>query len=106
MIDHLLGRDHPGFSKMHSPLECRRSSIAGVEALAAGLFWRRNENVLMIWGYYDESGEYDAAGNLVNMTVGGCFAPLDKWRDFEPQWNEALAREGLNAFHMTDFEAW
>lgn len=91
---------------MHSPVELRRSSIAGIDALAAGLFWHRNENILMVWGYYDESGEYDAAGNLVNMTVGGCFSSLDKWREFEPQWKEALAREGLTAFHMTDFEAW
>jgi hypothetical protein len=24
------------------------------------LFWAADEAVLMIWGYYDESGEYDA----------------------------------------------
>lgn len=80
----------------------------GIADLAAGLCWADSESVLMIWGYYDESGEYDAAGNLINMTVGGCFAPLDAWKKFEVRWKKALNDEELNHFHfhMTDFEAW
>ena len=59
----------------------------------------------MIWGYYDESGEY-ADGKLVNMTIGSCMAPFENWIAFEREWREALAKEGISAFHMTDFEAW
>ena len=59
-----------------------------------------------MWGYYDESGEYDANGTLTNMTIGGLFAPLDRWRAFDSAWQKALADEGLTYFHMTDFEAW
>jgi len=60
----------------------------------------------MICGYYDESGEYDSAGKLLNMTIGACFAPLDRWQTFDVEWRECLARESLDAFHMTDFERW
>ena len=61
---------------------------------------------MMVWIYYDESGEYDADGHLTRMTVGGCIAPLEKWRIFELEWREALARDDLEFFHMADFEAW
>lgn len=60
----------------------------------------------MVWVYYDESGEYDPDGKLVNMSMGGCIATLDHWQQFDTRWNTALAAEGLAEFHMTDFEAW
>ncbi len=59
-----------------------------------------------VWAYYDESGEYDASGNLLNMTVGGCFSTLSKWQSFCGEWCQVLSEEGLEWFHMTDFEAW
>jgi hypothetical protein len=70
------------------------------------LGWRDTDAVLMIWAYYDESGEYDAAGNLINMTVAGCVSTSEKWQSFDTKWREFLASEGLSEFHMTDFEAW
>jgi hypothetical protein len=33
-------------------------------------------------------------------------APLEKWKLFEPKCRLILAREGLESFHMADFEAW
>jgi len=62
--------------------------------------------LVVIWAYYDESGEYYRAGNLINMTMGGCIGPLDRWRDFDKAWKGALDDEGLSCFHMTDFDAW
>jgi hypothetical protein len=85
---------------------CVQSELSGFEELAAGLFWAADAKVLIMWGYYDESGEYDGNGNLVNMTLGGCFAPLDSWRLFDADWRQALADHRLTYFHMTDFEAW
>lgn len=73
--------------------------------LAAALAWTDAEHILVVWAYYDESGEYEG-GKLINMSVGGCVSHLDRWRAFEAEWRAALADEGLNAFHMTDFEAW
>ena len=82
--------------------------VGWFEEIAIGLSLRDDELILMVWAYYDESGEYDHAGRLVRMTVGGCIAPLERWKAFEAQWKEALAREGLEGapFRMSDFEAW
>ncbi len=82
-----------------------RQASFGIMSIAAGLFWDAGEKVLMVWGYHDESGEY-VDGKLVNMTVGGCYASLDKWQEFDRDWAKALEAEGLEWFHMTDFEAW
>src|SRR5215831_12052752 len=63
----------------------------------------------MVWVYYDESGEYSRfqePGTLMNMSVGGCIAPLEAWKSFEAEWKQALNDEGLPFFHMTDFENW
>ena len=60
----------------------------------------------MVWAYYDESGEYDAAGNLVNMSIGGCISRRDSWEKLDASWRKVLSDEGLSSFHMTDFEAW
>jgi hypothetical protein len=83
-----------------------RISVAeGIAALAAGLFWTGGERILVIWGYYDESGEYDG-GNLLNMTIGGCFSSLGRWQVFDTEWKKVLDDEGLSFFHMTEFEAY
>ncbi|MBV9862079.1 MAG: hypothetical protein JO267_08010 [Alphaproteobacteria bacterium] len=60
----------------------------------------------MIWAYYDESGEYDGDGRLLNMSIGGCVSRIEKWDSFKSAWEGALQRDGLQRFHMTDFEAW
>jgi hypothetical protein len=77
-----------------------------LESLAAGLFWPPDARVLVMWGYYDESGEHGPTGELLNMTIGGCFSSLERWREFDAAWKAALAAESLSYFHMTDFEAW
>lgn len=73
--------------------------------LATGLGWDAKEWILMVWGYYDESGQYEG-GRLVNMVTGGCMAPLENWLGFSGQWECALKREGLISFHMKEFERW
>lgn len=79
---------------------------AWVDEMGRGLSWLHDEVVPVVWVYYDESGEYDQKGRLIKMTVGGCIAPCDRWRAFETQWRSTLAVEGLESFHMVDFEAW
>lgn len=44
--------------------------------MGLALSWRWNEAIAMVWVYYDESGEYDSGGTLLNMSVAGCVAPL------------------------------
>jgi hypothetical protein len=60
----------------------------------------------MICAYYDESGEYDASGAIVNMTIGGCVSSQEKWEAFNGAWRKLLGDEGLDYFHMCEFEAW
>jgi hypothetical protein len=91
----------------------RSSAMGGFAELAAGLCWRADDLIMSVWVQYDESGEYDANGNLLNMTVGGCVTRLDRWRQFDGEWTQALLDEGMPpsasgkpCFHMTDFEAW
>ncbi len=94
---------------LHFPYPHASCSVAapeGFAALAAGLFWPSDAKVLVMWGYYDESGEYDGRGNLLNMTIGGCFASLDRWLSFDAAWRAALTDHGVAYFHMADFEAW
>jgi hypothetical protein len=81
-------------------------AVDNISAIAAGLGWAEQDIVAMVWAYYDESGQYDDRGRLLNMSMGGIVAPLDRWRGFEEKWKLSLAVEGLTAFHMTDFEAW
>jgi hypothetical protein len=53
------------------------------------------------YGFFDESGCHGAAKIL---TVGGWVATLDEWEKFAKQWKVTLKREGVNAFHFTDFD--
>ena len=91
----------------------RYPGLDGISALAAGLCWRKGDLIMSVWLKYDESGEYDAAGNLLNMTIGCCVTRLDRWQQFDLEWTQALIDEGIPpaesgkpCFHMTDFEAW
>ena len=40
------------------------------------------------------------------VAVAGCLAHLDKWKLFQPEWQQILDEEGLSSWHMTDFEAY
>jgi hypothetical protein len=62
--------------------------------------------VIMIWGFWDESGEHDkTSGHLVRLTIGGAFASSEAWESFSMGWAALLQWAGIAAFHMTDFEA-
>jgi hypothetical protein len=61
----------------------------------------------MLWGYFDESGFHDSdTGNLRRLSFGGCLASCESWRGFESEWKGVLVPEGIDCFHMTDFEKW
>ncbi len=88
-------------------IETRTASPVGIRALAAGLFWPEDAKVLAIWGYFDESGEHDPkTGHLLNMSIGGVYSSLDRWQSLETEWTRILAREGIDSFHMKEFESW
>ena len=73
--------------------------------LGLSLGWRPLTGVLMLTGYFDESGEDDpVTGNLANLTIAGSFAPFEVWQDVSAQWKTALDQEGVEVFHMKHFE--
>lgn len=57
----------------------------------------------MLHAYFDAS--YSEPGKRL-VVVTGCLAQASKWTEFEPAWQEMLDDEGLEYFHMTDFEAY
>jgi hypothetical protein len=58
--------------------------------------------VSLFAAYLDASGE--PIGYAV-MSVAGMVAPISKWKRFEIEWREALDKEHIKSFHMTDFAA-
>jgi hypothetical protein len=66
----------------------------------------------MAWSYFDETVTHrkvEADGGKPaqyvpdQLIVGGCVSSLDKWKAFEPAWQQALADEKVSAFHAKDF---
>jgi hypothetical protein len=77
--------------------------VSGLAELAGGLAWKPNEIVVMLWAYFDESGEHDPGGRLTRLTVGGLIAPLTAWQAFEAEWDATLAKRNLREFHRREF---
>jgi hypothetical protein len=51
--------------------------------------------------YFDDSGHPDDQAAVV---VAGFISTEEQWLLFEREWKEILEREGMESFHMTDFE--
>ncbi len=73
--------------------------------IGRGLGWRPWQVIAMLWGYFDESGEYEN-GHLRRLTLGGVLAPFETWERFVMDWGQILKDFGIQMFHMTDFEVW
>jgi Protein of unknown function (DUF3800) len=73
--------------------------------LGAALCWQPTDLIAMLWAYFDESGEYQSDGTLRRLTLGGCIASFDNWQAFNQKWRSELDDEGIQVFHMADFEA-
>ncbi len=77
-----------------------------LRSLSLGLRWKSGQAVLMLFGYFDESGQHDRdTGKLDRLTVGGCIAPIEAWLEFENEWARILQRESLKTFHASEFFA-
>ena len=79
---------------------------AWIRELSAMLGWDAYAVVAMIEYYFDESYQVDQpTGHAVRLTMGGCIAPAERWRQFSEKWKTAINQFGLDMFHMADFEA-
>ncbi|MBI4166910.1 MAG: DUF3800 domain-containing protein [Acidobacteria bacterium] len=54
----------------------------------------------MLAAYLDESGHKDTK----ILCVAGYVATGEQWRKFSNEWNSIIKPEGIEVFHMTDFE--
>ena len=68
----------------------------------------------MVWAYFDETvvhlkveGQDGQPAQYLprELIVGGCVGSLEKWKEFEPKWRQALKDENVNTFHAKDFYA-
>jgi hypothetical protein len=98
--------DTPSYVASEEVADCQESSY--FDELCAGLSWGERSLIVMLWGYFDESGYHDPGTNhLKKLSFGGCLASVDEWKGFGPEWISALDEEGIRgAFHMADFEKW
>lgn len=55
----------------------------------------------MLEAYFDESGKHTGSQAVV---VAGFLSTDDRWRALEREWNGVLQPNGLEFFHMTDYE--
>jgi Protein of unknown function (DUF3800) len=57
-------------------------------------------------GFFDESGEHASrsdGGQLIRLTLGGCWAEFDDWSCFVNEWGAVLSAHSINEFHAADF---
>ena len=78
--------------------------VTSFREMASMLGWRRNMEVWMLWGFFDESGHHPEQGNLDCLTIGGWIATTDDWVAFSLYWGGFLTKWDIRCFHMTDFE--
>jgi len=87
---------------VNAPLRIARE-LSGLEKMALLGGWKPGTVVLIMWGYFDESGEHDtASGNLRRLAMGGFYAPWSAIKALCVEWREALDVEGLGDFHMKE----
>lgn len=90
---------------MNLALKLPLTEPSGFAELAAGLFWKPEEMVAMLWAYFDESGDHDqTSGTLTRLTIGGLIASEDAWRAFDSEWTSALLRKNRRYFHRRDYQ--
>ncbi len=70
--------------------------------LGSLLGWRSGTLVWMLYGFFDESGEHDAADRLIRLTIGGGLATFDTWQALTKDWVTVLANHGIETFHSAN----
>jgi hypothetical protein len=81
-------------------VSCAR--LSPLEQLARICGWRRGTVVVVLWAFFDESGEHGVGGALRRLTLGGFMAPWGEIERLCERWRTALDEECLSEFHMKD----
>jgi hypothetical protein len=75
---------------------------SGLELDARLLGWDVETIVVLLTGYFDESGEHEGT-ELRRLTLGGFFAPWSEIQRLTDRWRIALKAESWGEFHMKEF---
>jgi hypothetical protein len=81
----------------------RLRPLSAIEERALLGGWNGRDVVVMLHGYFDESGEHGPDGKLVQLTLGGFIA---RWPEIEAlcrEWRAALDECNWREFHMREF---
>lgn len=77
--------------------------LSGLEQSALARKWSRGTVIVLLTGFFDESGEHEKDGSgLCRLTLGGFYAEGGAVRDLCEKWRRALDAEGLAEFHMKE----
>jgi hypothetical protein len=79
-----------------------RSDLSGLQLDARLGRWGTETIVVVLTGYFDESGEHEG-DQLKRLTLGGFFAPWPAIEQLTTQWRAALDDEAISEFHMKEF---
>lgn len=70
--------------------------------LAVGSLVRNHKVVLVLVGYFDDSGKLTTPGEKV-VAVAGCVSSVEMWEAFEHEWKGLLEDFGISLFHMKTY---
>jgi hypothetical protein len=76
------------------------TALSSIEERALFGGWDARDIVVMLYGFFDESGEHDQDGTLAQLTLGGFIA---RWPDIQSlcqKWRAALDNCHMAEFHM------
>lgn len=83
-------------------MSCSESQPSFSDVLRIVLFADRGKgfSAVLYASYFDVSGRDDVHQF---MTIAGAGSTEEKWKRFDGEWKKILDREGVSAFHATDF---
>jgi hypothetical protein len=70
--------------------------------MASMLGWAPQQEVWMLYGFFDESGEHPNGADLECLTIGGCIATADEWGGFSAAWDIFREEHGVDHFHANE----
>lgn len=84
-------------------IQTSRAALSAFAEYAFGLGWAPDDAILMIWAYFDDSGDPGDPHDRT-LTIAGGVATTDAWSRWAQDWAHLLEDFGVAWFHTVDFE--
>jgi hypothetical protein len=79
-----------------------KDGLSPIEMDAMIMGWRPRSITVLLYGFVDESGEEGSDHKLIQLSLGGFFAPWESVKKLCELWRRALEVEALGSFHMRE----